>query len=186
LKRKKKAGMKEVWKCCAKMYSLSSFLQKEINETMRFIGSEQHELVWRRKIPTYGPFCLLLWDYPFDTKLTKPGEIFYRGVQLPKDLIVSFKDECSKDSKPWHSFQAFTSCTRNPQVAEIFGNVLFIMKVRLAFTVNLAPHSNMPDEEEELLLPGVSFTIDQVKSDDENNKHLIYLTLQQRHNSKPI
>jgi hypothetical protein len=71
-------------------------------------------------------------------------------------------------------------------VAEKFGNVLFIMKVRLAFTVDLTQLSRYSHEEEELLFPGISFTIDQVEFDNEKKKHLIYLTLQQRHNSKSI
>jgi hypothetical protein len=185
---KKNADIKEIWKCCAHLYTLESFLYKKSNEVMRLIGSEQHEQVWRSKIRTLGPFCLLLWDNPFDKKLTKPGKILYRGANLPNDLITLFKEDCSKDPKPWHSFQAFTSCTRNRGVAEQFGNanVLFIMKARIAFTVDLAELSEYSHEEEELLFPGVSFTIDKVDFDKNKNKHLIYLTLQQRHNSKSI
>ncbi len=153
---------------------------------MRLIGSEQHEQVWRSKIRTLGPFCLLLWDNPFSRELTEPGTILYRGAELPEDLIKSFIEDCSKYAKPWHSFQAFTSCSQNRDVAEMFGNVLFIMKARITFTVDLEPFSHFPEEKEELLYPGVSFTIDQVDFDNENNKHLIYLTLQQRHNSKFI
>jgi len=63
---------------------------------MRLIGSEQHEQVWRSKIRTLGPFCLLLWDNPFNTQLTKPGTILYRGAKLSDDLIDLFKDDCSK------------------------------------------------------------------------------------------
>ncbi|CAF3284153.1 unnamed protein product [Rotaria socialis] len=144
-------------------------------------GSEQHEQVWRSKIRTLGPFCLLLWDNPFNRKLTKPGTILYRGAKLSADLIALFKDDCPKDPRPWHSFQAFTSCTRNASVAENFGNVLFIMKICLAFTVDLTELSKYSYEEEELLFPGVSFTVDIMEFDKKKNKHLIYLTLQQRH-----
>jgi hypothetical protein len=188
LMEKKNAGMKEVWKCCAYLYSLESFLYKKLNEIMRLIGSEEHEQVWRDKVRTLGPFCLLLWDNPFNSKITKPGTILYRGSTLPDNLIASFKDDCSKYPKPWRSFQAFTSCTRNRSVAEQFknANVLFIMEVQIAFTVDLSPLSKYSHEEEELLFPGVSFTIDRVEYDENKNKHLIYLTLQQRHNSKSI
>ncbi|CAF3503888.1 unnamed protein product, partial [Rotaria sp. Silwood2] len=153
-----------------------------MNEIMRLIGSEAHEQVWRSKVRTLGPFCLLLWDNPFSSKLARPGTILYRGATMSGDLITSFKNSCSKDPKPWHSFQAFTSCTRNPDIAEQFGNVLFIMKIRLAFTVDLSELSKYSHEEEELLLPGVSFTIDRVAFHKDKNKYLIYLTLQQRHN----
>ncbi|CAF3532252.1 unnamed protein product [Rotaria socialis] len=181
LLQKKNADIKEIWKCCAYLYTLESFLYIKSNEIMRLIGSEQHEQVWRSKIRTLGPFCLLLWDNPFNRKLTKPGTILYRGAKLSDDLIALFKDDCSKDPRPWHSFQAFTSCTRNPSVAENFGNVLFIMKICLAFTVDLTELSKYSYEEEELLFPGVSFTVDIMEFDKKKNKHLIYLTLQQRH-----
>ena len=184
LREKKEARMEEVWRCCAHLYTKESFLFYKINEAMRLIGSKTHEQAWRNKVHTLGPFSLLLWDCPFNSKMTKPGTIFYRGTQLPDNLIASFMDECSKDSKPLHSFQAFTSCTRNRNVAEMYGNIVFIMTVRLAFTVNLQPHSQYGDEEEELLIPGVCFTIDNVEFDKDNSKPLIYLTLQQRHNSK--
>jgi hypothetical protein len=181
---KKKEGMKEVWQRCAYLYSLESFLYKKLNETMRLIGNEEHEQIWRSKVRTLGPFCLLLWDNPFNSKITKPGTKLYRGAQLSDVLINSFKNDCSKDPKPKRSFQAFTSCTRNRSVAERFGNVLFIMEIRIAFTVDLSPLSRYPHEEEELLFPGVCFEIDRMEFDKDKNKHLIYLTLQQRHNSK--
>ncbi|CAF1070486.1 unnamed protein product [Rotaria sordida] len=183
---KKETGMEEVWRCCAYLYSLESFLYKKLNETMRLIGSEEHEQIWRSKVRTLGPFCLLLWDNPFDRKVTKPGTIIYRGAQLPDALINSFKDDYSKDSKPKHSFQAFTSCTRNRNVAESFGNVLFIMEIRVAFTVDLRPVSRYPHEEEELLFPGVCFEIDRIDFDKDKNKYLIYLNLQQRHNKPDL
>jgi len=185
LRAKKNKGIKEVWRCCAYLYSLESFLYKRLNEIMRLIGSPQHEQVWRSKVDTLGPFCLLLWDNPFNSKMIKPKTILYRGANLSDELITSFKGECSKDPKPWRTFQAFTSCSRNRSVAEQFGNVLFIMETRIAFTVDLSELSEYGHEEEELLFPGVSFTIDRVESGETNNKHLIYLTLQQRHTSKP-
>ena len=177
-------GMEDVWRCCAYVYSLSSFLFIKVNETMRLIGSEQHEPIWRSKIDILGPFSLLLWDNPLNNRITKPGTILYRGASLPDDLITSFIDDCSKDSRPWHSFQAFTSCTRNRNVAETYGNVLFVMETKVAFTVDIQSISRFYEEEEELLFPGVSFTIDQVECEKDKNKYLIHLTLQQRRNSK--
>jgi hypothetical protein len=185
LKEKKEGGMKEVWKCCAYLYSLDSFLYRKLNEIMRLIGSEEHEKVCQSKIGTLGPYCLLLWDNPFNSKMTEPGTILYRGAKLSDDFITVFKSNCSKDPRPWYSFQAFTSCTRNHSVAEMYSdNVLFIMKTRVAFTIDIQPFSNFPDEDEELLFPGVSFTIDRMEYDENKNKHLIYLTLQQKYNSK--
>jgi hypothetical protein len=184
LREKKEAGMKEVWKCCAYLYTMESFLYKKLNETMRVIGSEEHEQVWRSKVRTFGPFCLLLWDNPFNSHITEPGKILYRGAQLSDDYIASFKHDCLKGSELLRSFQAFTSCSRNRSVAEKFGNALFIMRIQIAFTVDLSPLSEYSREEEELVYPGVCFTVDSLEFDEQKSKHLIYLTLRQRHNSK--
>ncbi|CAF5006697.1 unnamed protein product, partial [Rotaria sp. Silwood1] len=40
-------GIEEVWKCCAYIYSLESFLYKTLNATMRLVGDKEHEHVWR-------------------------------------------------------------------------------------------------------------------------------------------
>lgn len=184
LREKQHLGMKKVWKCCAHLYSMEGFLYKKLNETMRLIGSKEHEQEWRNNIHTLGPFCLLLWDNPFETKATQRGTIFYRGAQLTDKLISIFKDDCSKQAKNRRSFPAFTSCSRNQAKAEKFGNVLFIMTVKHAFTVDIAPFSEYPDEEEELLSPGVCFTVEGVEFSKKNNKHQIYLNLIQQYSRK--
>lgn len=117
--------------------------------------------------------------------MAKPGTTLYRGADLSDDLIAIFKDDFLKDPKPWRTFQAFTSTTRNRTIAEQFGNVLFIMTTKVAFTVDLTSLSAYAhEEEEELLFPGVSFMINRMDFDQEKNKHIIYLNLQQRHTSK--
>ena len=186
LREKQHLGMKEVWKCCAYLYSMESFLYKKLNETMRLIGSKEHEQEWRNNILTLGPFCLLLWDNPFGNKATKLGTIFYRGANLSDQLISIFKDDCSKQDKKKRSFPAFTSCSRNETKARKFGNVLFIMTVKHAFTVDIAPFSKYPDEEEELLSPGVCFTVERVEFNKNQNKHVIDLNLIQQYSRKLI
>lgn len=183
----KDSGMKEVWKCCARLYTESMFLYTSINATMRWIGNEERKSDWENGVKTLGPFCLLLWDNPFNSHMTKPETILYRGAALSKNYVAAFKNSLSKDSGALHSFQAFTSCTRDRNVAEMFvgSGVLFIMRVKLAFTADLKPYSQFPDEEEELLYPGVCFRIDHFGYDDRKKQHLIYLTLHQKHNSKP-
>jgi hypothetical protein len=180
LMERKEMGMKEVWKCCAHIYSMSSFLYGKLNETMRLIGSEEHEHIWRSKIRTFGPFCLLLWSNPFEKKPTERGKILYRGAQLSDDLIVAFKDK-PRNPTAHGSFQAFTSASRNRNVAEFYGNVLLIMRMNCAYTVDLNPLSDFQDEEEELIHPGVCFTVERVESDEANNKHVIYLNLTHRY-----
>jgi hypothetical protein len=165
---------------------MESFLYKKLNETMRLIGSKEHEQEWRNNIPTLGPFCLLLWDNPFGNKATKRGTIFYRGANLSDQLISIFKKDCSKEYKERRSFPAFTSCSRNQTKAEKFGNVLLIMTVKHAFTVDIAPFSEYPDEEEELLSPGVCFTVERVEFNKRKNKNEIYLNLIQQYSRKLI
>ena len=180
----RKKGIKEVWKCCARLYSLESFLYKKINEAMRLIGGEDHDQIWRSKVRTLGPFCLLLWDNPFNNKLTKNIQL-YRGVHLSQEQISAYQ-ESSKRSDEYRSFQAFTSCSRNRAFAESFGssNVLFIMDVESAFTVDLSPISQYPGEIEELITPGVCFKVTSVEFDTRTKKHLINLTLRQRFDRK--
>lgn len=184
LRAKKNSGLEEIWKCCANLYTCDSFLYKQIDETMRLVGNPQYEREWQGKVETLGPFCLLLWDNPLNSEMLKPRTILYRGAQVSDGLIKSFQSECSKDPKKWHTLQGFTSCTQKRDIAEQLGNVLFIMKTRTAFTIDLTQVSEYKHEEEELLLPGVSFTINRMEFDKSKNKHLVYLTLHQRHNSK--
>ncbi|CAF3360572.1 unnamed protein product [Rotaria sp. Silwood2] len=178
----KNKGMKEVWKCCAYLYSLESFLYKTLNAAMRLVGDKEQEQVWRSKVRTLGPFCLLLWDDPFNKKL-KIDKTLYRGAELKPEQIANFKD-MARHPEEYRSFQAFTSCSRSRQKAEAFGNTLFIMEVLFAFTADLSGVSEYPDEEEELITPGVCFRVRSVKIDHTTKKHLIYLQLRQRFSGK--
>ncbi|CAF3796191.1 unnamed protein product [Rotaria magnacalcarata] len=176
LMQEKNNGLKRIWKCCARLYTMESFLYKKINETMRLIGSKEHENVWRSKLRTFGPFCILLWDDPYNHLRLTGGKMLYRGANLSDDLIAQYV-QLSRSSDQRGSFQAFTSSSRNRAKAEQFGNVLFVLRVNYAYTTDLSQLSEYPDEEEELIHPGVCFTIDGVRYDPVKNKHEIYLTL---------
>ena len=179
LREKKHQGIEEVWKCCAYIYSMESFLYKTINATMRLVGDQEHNDAWKSKVPTLGPFCLLLWDDPLNKK-AKTGKTIYRGANLNKEQIAKY-EEMAKDQDMYGSFQAFTSCSRNRRVAEFYtANALFVIDVVAAFTANLVEVGNYPDEEEELVMPGVCFRVTKVEYDRENKRHLIYLKLRQR------
>jgi hypothetical protein len=180
---RKDNGIKEVWQCCARLYTMASFLYEKLNEPMRLIGNKDHEHIWRSKIRTLGPFCLLLWDSPFSNKPSNKKHKLYRGVNLSNAQIATYKDHCQRPNT-YYSFQAFTSCSRNSDVAEMYGNALFIIEADYVFTVDLQPFSNFSDEEEELITPGVCFTIQQVDFDETKNKHMIYLKIQQRFNGE--
>jgi hypothetical protein len=182
LREQQNQGINEIWKCCARLYSMESFLYRTLNESMRVIGSEEQEHLWRSKVGTLGPFCFLLWDCPFKNRLTK-DIVLYRGAQLTPEQINTYQNMCDLPHE-YRSFQAFTSCSRNRSQAEKFGSVLFIMEIQRAFTVDLTPISEFPGEEEELIIPGVCFNVRQMDFDKDKNKHLFYLKLKQRFNRK--
>lgn len=175
---KKQAGAKEVWNCCAYLYSFQCFLYKILNETMRLIGSEDHEHIWRSKVRTLGLFASLLWDNPSTYKPSSPGITLYRGAFLTDQVISTFIDDCSEEDKPMRSFPSFTSCSRIEKEANRFGNVLFIM--------NIKPFSDYPgEEEEELLSPSCCFIVQQVLKKSPS-KYWIYADLIQQHSRKPV
>jgi hypothetical protein len=102
---------------------------------------------------------------------------------LKPEQIATY-EEMAKNKYEYGSFQGFSSCRRNRKKAEKFGNTLFIMKVLFAFTADLRGLSEYPNEEEELITPGVCFRVLRVEFDRKTNKHLIYLELRQRFNGK--
>ncbi|CAF4827106.1 unnamed protein product, partial [Rotaria sp. Silwood2] len=81
----------------------------------------------------------------------------------------------AKDTMKCGSFQAFSSCSQNREKAEEFGNTLFIMELKSAFTADLRELSEYPNEEEELITPGVCFSVKKVEFNRKTNKHVIYL-----------
>ena len=178
LREKKHQGIEKVWKCCAYLYSMESFLYKTINTTMRLVGDQEYNDAWKSKVPTLRPFCLLLWDDPLNKK-AKTDMTIYRGANLNKKQIAKY-EEMAKDQNLYGSFQAFTSCSRDRKKAEEFGNVLFIMDLLVAFTADLAEAGEYPDEKEELVMPGVCFRVTKVEYDPNSEKYLIYLKLRQK------
>jgi hypothetical protein len=177
-------GIKKIWKCCAHLYSQEEFLYRKVNEVMRLVGTPEQEKIWRTKILTLGPFCLLLWDNPFNNKLTK-NKTLYRGAKLNEEQIKMYEN-LSKQPHEYRTFQAFTSCSRERGVAENFQkcNALFIIHVVSAFTVDLEETSSYPEEKEELVSPGVNFRVLSTGFDNKKGKHLIYLQLRQRFDGK--
>ncbi|CAF3449483.1 unnamed protein product [Rotaria socialis] len=175
----KDKGMKEVWICCARLYSMEEFLYKKLNEIMRLIGNQNHEEVWRSKVPTLGPVCFLLWNDPINKSPNTTRKILYRAANLSNAQLDNYC-ELSQNPDQYRSFQAFTSCSRNRASAERFGSTLFIMEVEYAFTADIQRFSKYPEEEEELLFPAVCFTVKRVEYDKTKNQNLIYIILKQR------
>ncbi|CAF1387769.1 unnamed protein product [Adineta steineri] len=182
LQEKRNKGIEEVWQCCVYLYSLECFLYKTLNANMRLVGSKEDEHIWRHTLQTLGPFCLLLWDDPYNIKVKTNIEL-YRGANLKLEQIVAYK-KMAGNEKEYGSFQGFSSCSRNRGKAERFGNTLLIMKVLYAFTADISRLSEYPNEEEELVTPGVCFRVLSVYEDSETGKNFIYLELRQRFSSK--
>ncbi|CAF1030730.1 unnamed protein product [Rotaria sordida] len=60
------------------------------------------------------------------------------------------------------------------------------MDINFAFTADVSSLSKYPDEEEELISPGVSFTVQGVELDEDTKKHQIYLDIVQRFTKKDV
>lgn len=178
LRQKKNAGMEEVWKECVYYYTSTNFLYKSLNSTVKIIGDKGKENIWKSKVPTLGPFCLLLSDNPFKKGVTK-NKTIYRGANMQAAQITQYQD-MAKDKNANQSFQVYISCTRNRKKAKPLGNTLFIIEVLNSFTIDLSPYSKYPEEEEELIVPGVSFHVKSVTFDQKKNRHLINLELRQK------
>jgi hypothetical protein len=175
---KKHASVEEVWTTCVHSYTMESFLYKLINATLRLVGSSEDEPLWRSKLPTLGPFCLLLWDDPFNAALSTEKTL-YRGANLSPEHIAVYRAMNGRRDE-YRSFQSFVSSSRNRVLAECFGNTLFVMEVLYAFIADISSLSAYKSEEEELIMPGVCFRVKSVECDRHTNKHIIHLELRQR------
>jgi hypothetical protein len=168
----KKGTNKEIWECCAYLFSKDSFLYRKLNEIMRLVGDddEEHEALWRAKVPTLGPFALLLtWlgEYGGEKKIT-----VYRGAKLSDDLIQQYQRQEDGDRS---FFPAFTSTSLKRSVAENFGNVLFIIDTERQNGYDISPYSGYPKEREYLLCPCLVFRVRSCLFDKKNNRWVIRL-----------
>lgn len=164
----------EVWRMCAHVYTMESFLFRKLNECMRLEGEEEHEDVWKSKVATFGPFSLLLY---YLGEYTDGTWTVYRGCNLSEDSIEMFRQRIANDSTIDEVvFSAFTSTSRNRSMAELLGNVLFVIEIQGDFDgCDVAPYSVFDEEEEYLLAPYFMFSIRSCEFDDEKNKWIIHL-----------
>ena len=166
----KEATDEDIWQCCVHLYTMESFLYKEMNEYMRLGGGEQHQELWRSKIATFGPFAYLLSVLTFDRSYSKIT--VYRGANLADDLIEQYGHNLDR----YVNFPAFTSTSRNQKKAEQFGNVLFIMDISSLDGSDVSPYSDYPNEEETLVKPDFAFCIQSCRLDKVKKKWIIHLT----------
>jgi hypothetical protein len=145
---------------------MESFLYKLINITLR---NEDYS-----KLDTLGPYCWMLWCYiNTNTKFTE--FTVYRGCTLTDAMIADYKNSIGTKIK-WSSV---TSTSRSRQLAEQFGNTLFVIQI-LDKSYNpfrdISSLSYYPNEEEVLLKYGFPVKVDKVEYDKMNKKYVIYVT----------
>ena len=163
----------EIYPICARLYSMDSFVYRKMNELMRLItdynGDNKVEV--DNCIATFGPFIYILASFkPPDANSCKT---VYRGALLSDDMIKQFQE--ASTTKQIQVFPAFTSATRNRDVAESYaGNVLFRIDIDWEGS-DITPYSNFPDEEEVLINNDFLFVINSVLFDTTKNLWLIHL-----------
>jgi hypothetical protein len=164
---------KEIWQCCAHLYTCESFLYKRLNETLRSVDSVEHKQEWRSRLETLGLFAWFLFDFPQDADEFEG--YLYRGANLPEEGISSYKD--AAETGELLAFPTFTSTSPNRSRAEMYGNTVFIISVNRSreTSVDLSDISNYPAEKERLLIPGFLYKVTRVEFDAAEKKHLIYL-----------
>ena len=123
------------------------------------------------KANTLGPFCYILWMY-LRFGMDNALETVYRGTTLTLEMINEYKRAVGRNIQ----FPAFTSTSKRIDIAERFGNTLFIIKLSFGQNANNISHlSYYPNEEEVLLRANYQFTIEEVKTRPGSDKVLIYL-----------
>jgi hypothetical protein len=157
-----------LYSCCIYMYTLETFLYHLTNKTLRSNDMS--------KIKTLGPFAFLLnnalWRY------RSAGHfVLYRGVQLEPEMIEMYKSSVDQV----RSWPAFTSTSKNRDLAKHFGNTLFQIKVIPrpfvpSLCTDITHFSEFQNEEEVLLPTAVSFMVNSVKLLS-NGKHEVSLTI---------
>jgi hypothetical protein len=157
----------EACKQCIHFYTKDSFLYYVLNQALR----EQDY----SKLETVGPLCYLIRNY---SRLSQDyiGTV-YRGIHLKHTEIEAYK----RDIGEWKTWPAYTSTSKDRQMAEIFGNTLFIIeitdvKLSTPRAYDIAHISNYPNEKEVLIPAGASFQILDVEQDI-SQKYIIYVKL---------
>jgi hypothetical protein len=172
-------NMTELEKFSVCLYTKASFVYELINQVLR-----DNDL---SKVDTLGPVCCLLRNFlskrnaheSDENNNSAIPEVVYRGTTLTPDMLQLYKESVGQ-VKSW---LPFSSASKSRNVADIYGNTLFILE----FATDTAPSypgrnieslSYFPLEEEVLLYPGVDFRIEKVvEATMDGEKNVIYLTL---------
>ena len=170
----KKRHRQQIWKCCARLYFMESFLYKKLNEVMRLVddGNEIHVDLWQSKVLTFGPFSLLLHELG-DGNISKSCTTVYRGANFSDALVEQYR--VAAQAFYICAFPSFTSTSRNRAEAERFGSVLFVIDIRQSEGRDIASYSKYLHEEEVLLNPNFNFYIRSLVFDEIKQKWVIHL-----------
>ncbi|CAF1094085.1 unnamed protein product [Didymodactylos carnosus] len=172
----KDGSEQEIFGICAQLYSMSSFIYREMNEVMRSDGDEQQTAFVKTKVPTVGPFAYLLWKLlPRRTQTIT----VYRGVKLSNEQIQQYEN--SRKAKDWCMFPAFTSTSQNREKAQDFGSeetaqgfrhVLFEIDIHER-GADIRNYSDFEHEDEVLLPPMFMFAV--ISCEEVDNQWIIHL-----------
>ena len=152
-----KISKKAVSQICVHFYTKNSFLYPTLNQALR-----DEDL---SKVDTLGPICYLIRNH---CRYSEPfSGTTYRGVQLSEEEIIDYENDIGL----WKTWSAYTSTSQDQEVAEAFGNTLFIIsltEVRLNSqrAIDISPVSHYPKEREVLIPAGTVFQILSVKHDE--------------------
>lgn len=116
----------------------------------------------------------------FDSPSLKTSNLtLYRGELLNENMKECYRQAVGT-LKSW---LAFTSTSKNRQLAEVFGDTLFIITFDknegFSITRDISGVSQFPMEEEVLLRSGVIFMVEKIEIDHTNAKCIIYLNVRE-------
>jgi hypothetical protein len=171
----KHGDMITINKRCLYLYTRECFLYKLLNESLRKDV--------KSNISTIGWFGYLLFPHHLEERFVHhldPNMRFdgtvYRGVNLTAEQIDSYKRKIGTFALL--HWVGFTSTSKSRQLAEIFGNTLFIICTSGVYdTLNISAISHFPQEEEVLVRASRTFQITDVKYDEIAAKYNIYIKL---------
>jgi hypothetical protein len=158
---------RELAKLCIKFYTDDSFLYYALNTALRECDLS--------KLNTFGPFVYLLSSY---ARICKE---FFGVVYRCAQLNTSHVQEYRKALGMWKSWPAYTSTSKSLDVASMFGNTLFIIKITNTVpscprSFDISSWSQLRFEEEVLIPPGIVFQIISVNQNPEE-RTTIHLTI---------
>ncbi|CAF2210871.1 unnamed protein product [Rotaria magnacalcarata] len=153
----------DILNCIVSLYTAESFLYKLVNISLR--NSDM------TKVNTLGPFCWLLYVH-----LAASGGrgylVVYRGMTLTDEEIEEYKQALGK----WIIWRGFTSTTKDRNVAEQFGNTLFVItNMTHDARMDIFALSHYPHEQEVLIQCNGRFEIEEIEYDSAKEKYVIHM-----------